>query len=30
MYRQAEKKAYITKLFERDGNTCAVCGKTLH
>lgn len=29
MYRQAEKKVYITKLFERDGNTCAVCGKTL-
>ena len=29
MYEVAKKKAYITKLLERDGNTCAVCGRTL-
>ena len=29
MYESAKKKAYITKLLERDGNICAVCGKTL-
>ena len=29
MYEAAKKKAYITKLLERDGNTCAVCGRTL-
>ena len=29
MYEAARKKTYITKLLERDGNTCAVCGRTL-
>ena len=29
MYEPDKRKAYLTKLLERDGNTCAVCGKTL-
>ena len=29
MYELGKKKVYITKLLERNGNTCAVCGRTL-
>lgn len=29
MHESAKMRTYITKLLERDGNTCAVCGRTL-
>lgn len=29
MLESTKMRAYITKLLERDGNTCAVCGRTL-